>query len=500
MINEYVWKTYLKADGKSIVDFFERNLENSFSKDYAHKICELHRIYCPSKMVNEDLFSELMELSDGINIDDYGFAIGCHPLFELPEGNYSLNYVMNVFYQGLKDSDNISDSQIYDEFCGGMAYYTTFLTMMFPEFFIPYYFQYNYNVFEKIAQEFGIELPPIPVKRNYKARIYHYRGICAALNDFRIQQGLTLYELCAFLYDFAPNYIGGLGSYIIEDLPDPKSVFFIGGSKDDAFLGDDPNAITCWQCSPDARAGDLIVMYLRTPVSAVDSIWRSVSVGFNDPFFYYYRCAYIAKPRKLRRITQKLLQEDPVFREIPIVRKNMQGINGMELYPSVYNHLLELADSDLPRLKYFVNNTDIEYVSEKDVENKLIKPLLEKLGYSESEYLEQLYIEIGNHNHALIPDFVIHPIVTSGHQSADFLIEAKCSIPSTIQLEEAKKQARGYAKLLNAKYSVVAAKEGIWISQAKDDYTKDILAFSWVELKHEDNFFQLSKLIGNGKV
>lgn len=37
MINEYVWKTYLKADGKRIVDFFERNLENSFSEEYAHK-------------------------------------------------------------------------------------------------------------------------------------------------------------------------------------------------------------------------------------------------------------------------------------------------------------------------------------------------------------------------------------------------------------------------------------------------------------------------------
>ena len=125
---------------------------------------------------------------------------------------------------------------------------------------------------------------------------------------------------------------------------------------------------------------------------------------------------------------------------------------------------------------------------------------MEKLGYSEDEYIQQLPIEVGNHNHKQIPDFVIHPKVSTGHQSADFLLEAKLSIPSIKSLEEAKTQARGYAKLLNAKYSVVAAKEGIWISQIEDDYSKDILSFSWAELKKEDDFFKVYKLIGNGKV
>ena len=99
----------------------------------------------------------------------------------------------------------------------------------------------------------------------------------------------------------------------------------------------------------------------------------------------------------------------------------------------------------------------------------MIKPFLTELGYYEKDYKQQLYIEIGNHNHALIPDFVINPIVSKGHQSADFLVEAKFSISSNKLLEDAKNQARGYAKLLNAKYSVVAAKEGIWISEKTDD-------------------------------
>lgn len=311
---------------------------------------------------------------------------------------------------------------------------------------------------------------------------------------------MTPYELYAFLYDFAPKYIGGTDSYIIQSLPEPKSVFFIGGSKDDALLSENSDVISCWQCNPDTRAGDLIVMYLRSPVSAVDSIWRSVSVGFNDPFFYYYRCTYIARPQKIKQLTQKQLQQDAVFKELPIVRKNMQGINGVELYPSTYNHLLDMANSDLPRLQYIVDETDDIYTLEKDVENKPIKPFLEKLGFAENEYKQQVCIEVGNHNLTLIPDFVIHPVVYSGHQSADFLVEAKLTIPSNKLLEEAKTQARGYAKLLNAKYSVIAAKEGIWISKANDDYSKDILNFSWTELKNEDNFFDVFKLLGNGKI
>lgn len=500
MFNEYVWKTYLKAGGNNVSCFFEKSLCNSFSENYARKICELHKVYCPSKTISEHLFSELKELSDSLNTEDFGFLYGCCSIVEMPDGNYSIENIMDIFYQGLSDSGAMTDNQIFSEFSDGMPYYTTFLAMELPELFVPYYFQHNYNVLKKIAQEFEIELPPIPAKKDYKARLYHYGEICAALYDFRNKHGMSSYELCAFLYDFAPKYIGGTESYLIKDLPDPKSVFFIGGSKDDAFLEDNSDVISCWQCNPDTRPGDLIVMYLRAPVSAVDSIWRSVSVGFNDPFFYYYRCAYIARPQKIQRITQKQLQQDAVFKQLPIVRKNMQGINGVEIYPSVYNHLLDMAECDLPRLEYMTDDTNDDFVREKDVENKLIKPFLEKLGYSENEYQQQLYIEIGNHNHTFIPDFAIHPVVTSGHQSADFLIEAKLSIPSAKLLEEAKAQARGYAKLLNAKYSVVAAKEGIWISQANDDYSKDVFSFSWAELKDEDKFFKIFKLIGNGNM
>lgn len=490
MFNDYMWQTYLNAGGKNVVSLFERSLTGNLSSEYIETIGKFRLSYCPEKTIIEETAQQLSDLSKDLN-DNLGL---------LESGEYTIESAMQFLYNSIKGEENCSVQNIFACFSDSIEYFSTSLAAEIPDLFTPYYFKYNFNVLEKIAQEFEIELPPIPIKKDYEGRFYYYGEICGAFLDFREKHNMSPYELCAFLYDFAPKYIGGVDSYIIKDLPEPKCAYFIGGSKDDCFLTNNPEEIACWQCNPDTMAGDMIVMYLRSPVSAIDSIWRSVSVGFNDPFFYYYRCTYISRPCKINRISQKELGQDPVFRELPIVKKNMQGINGVELYPSVYNHLLDLVKSDLPRFAVVEDSDNLSLSREKDVEHQLIKPLLAKLGYSETDYRQQLYIEIGNHNHALIPDFVIHPIVSKGHQSAAYLIEAKYSIATTKLLEEAKTQSRGYAKLLDAKYSVIASKEGIWITSREDDYSKDILSFSWAELQNADNFHMVFALLGKGKI
>lgn len=490
MFNDYVWQTYLSGPGGEMVKFFETNLGGELSEAYTAKVCELHKAYCPSYAVNTGLHEELSDLCGDLE----------QGAFLLDDGEYSIESALEFVYTAAQAEIDDSPQRIFEWFTNSIAYFSTQLSIELSGVFVPYYFKCNFNIFERIAQEFDIPLPEIPSKKDYKGRFFYYGEICAALYEFREQHNMSPYELCAFLYDFAPKYVGGAGSYIIQKLPEPKSAYFIGGSKDDCFLTDNPEEIACWQCNPDTMAGDMIVMYLRSPVSAIDSIWRSVSVGFNDPFFYYYRCTYISRPCKVKHVSQKELGQDPVFRELPIIKKNMQGINGVELYPSVYNHLLDLAKADLPRFEFVENGENLTLSREKDVEDQLIKPFLTNLGYSETDYRQQLYIEIGNHNHALIPDFVIHPIVSKGHQSAAYLIEAKYSIATAKLLEEAKTQARGYAKLLDAKYSVIASMEGIWITSREDDYSKDILSFSWAALQNADNFHMVFALLGNGKI
>ncbi|MGM9653223.1 MAG: hypothetical protein ACI3XP_06265 [Eubacteriales bacterium] len=157
-----------------------------------------------------------------------------------------------------------------------------------------------------------------------------------------------------------------------------------------------------------------------------------------------------------------------------------------------------MTGKNLPRLEWTVSDRSADFHREKDVENKLIKPLLAKLGYSEADYEQQLYMEIGNHNHALIPDFVMLPIKEKGRQSAFALIEAKLSVSNRAQLAEVKVQARSYARLLNVKYASIASKEKIWVLEPGNDlnFEKEVFEATWDELENPDAFSQLRKLIG----
>lgn len=178
----------------------------------------------------------------------------------------------------------------------------------------------------------------------------------------------------------------------------------------------------------------------------------------------------------------------------------MQGINGVALLPSSYNSILDLGGSELERISYDVMETDLDIKLEKDVEEKLVVKLLLELGYNDNDYIRQLYIKVGNNNHLLIPDFVINPIYSPGHQKADFIIEVKYSLLSKKSVETAEIQARGYAKILNAKYSVLASKERVWVMDREDDYSDSILSYTWEKLKEEDNFFELYKIIGKSQI
>lgn len=518
MFNKYVWDNYLKSGGNDVVELFRKNLTDVCSSEYAAQIHHMIAKYCPMEdhlcTLEEGLkglkpFSdEESMIDDNANQDNvYGPTLGNNEdcIDEDADNEDEYDFIDAFMDDEYDDICRIIEDQyhleptpqrVFEMFISELPFSSTVYCMVFPDFFFPYYYQFNFNVLQIIADQFGIVLPPIPLKKDYEERFYYYGDICRTLIEFRETNGLSPYEMCAFLYDFAPNYIGGMNSYIINDLPDPKGAFFIGGAKTDKDLANDPSAVTVWQCNEATRAGDMILMYLRSPISAIDSVWRACSVGFIDPFFYYYRCTYISRPIKIKAVTQNQIKDDPILGSLPIVKKNMQGINGVELMPSEYNRVMDMAQTDVFRFEHDEAKQVTGIKREKDVEDKLIKPLLTKLGYSENEYTQQLYIEIGNHNHALIPDFVLLPNRAIGHASAFVVIEAKKTIPNEKFLEETKTQARSYANLLKTKYSVIASQEKVWVTSNKDDYASTIFEATWQELKDPDTFFNLGKLIG----
>ena len=506
MFNRYVWDNYLQSGGSNTVELFRQNLTEEITQDFVYEIKNFHRIYMPNEKVLDLETEQLEDAKDFIqqrhsrNENDTDEA----PVTQNKEAHDNVDWyklteeVLSDIYLWLSDDGNNTDKETFEEFTYSLAYYSTLFSIDFPELFVPYYFQLNFNVLELIASEFDIALPIIPIKKDYKGRFFYYGEVCFALKEFQRKYELDDYELCAFLYDFAPKYVGGCASYIIDldKLPEAKSAFFIGSSKKDLFYTEDIDALTIWQCNPETRAGDMIVMYLLSPDSAVRSVWRSRSVGFNDPFFYYYRCTYMGNPVQIQPVSLDDMRKDKLLSEMWIVRKNMQGLNGVELKPSEFNRILDLAKSDIPRLNYDTPDNNSEFNRERDVENKLVKPLLERLDYSASDYIQQLYIEIGNHNHALIPDFVLLPSKSHGRQIAFAVLEAKLSITNQKQLEETITQARSYAKLLGAKYQMIASKEKVWLFSEKDDLAKEIFSACWSDLHDPDTFSQLYKFVG----
>lgn len=500
MLNDYIWKLYLQSGGDKTVSFFKDSLNVQLGQAYADGFRKMQETYSLAELsdaTHQQLFflaTYYKENKDEPYIDAEYIA-GTAPIEDVIEEVEA--WVDDYYHYWLKEDEK--DKYVFERFIDSLPFISTNWAIQCPGIFVPYYFFGTYNVLTMIASTFGITLPEIPKKADYKGRLWHYGELCKAFYRFRQDNNLSFYEFCAFLYDFAPKYIGGKDSYIIHDLPEPRSAFFVGGggNNEDATAEDDPNTVSFWQCNPATRAGDLIVMYLRTPISAISSIWRSKSVGFIDPFFYYYRCTYIGDPIKVKRISLEQIKNDPLLGEMPIVRKNMLGINGVEFRPSEYNHIVELTGADVPKLEYIASNGDGKYENEKAVEEKMIKPLIGRLGYSEEEYVQQMYVEIGNHNHALIPDFVLHPESSKGHYSGEVIIEAKRSITSVKQLTEVKSQARSYAKLLGTKYAVIAAQEKVWVMSAKDDYTECVFEESWDSLENADVFYKLNRLIGN---
>ena len=494
-MNKYVWELYLKSGGKEIVDFFKTNLSEKITKEYSSGVRKLHEYYCVNKDTVEEVEITLNELFKFLNEDETEYEYESIDIQKYPE---IIDEAMDELWSILIER-NPTEKDAFIDFIdySGVAYHSTVLTYDYYECFIPYYFQYNYNVLEIIAEQFDIILPELPNKQEYKKRFYHYGELCKVFTKYRLDNGWSPYELFAFLYDFAPKYIGGIDSYIIKDLPEPKSAFFIGGGGDngDATAEDDSDSIYCWMCNPETRAGDMIVMYLRTPISAISSIWRSCSIGFNDPFFFYYRCTYIGNPCKVKRLGINQIKKDKRLSQLPIVKKNMQGINGVELIPSEYNYIVDKVTGDVPRLEFEDISVDNNYVNEKDVENRCIKPFLSRLGYDENDYIQQLYVPIGNHNNTLIPDFVLLPEIYRGKRTAFAIIEAKKSINNDKELSAALEQVRSYALLLSAPYAVIASQEGIWITSKNNGYL-DLEKYSWDELSDNDNMYKVSKLIG----
>lgn len=355
------------------------------------------------------------------------------------------------------------------------------LNCLYPKFFFPYYFYPQFYVLKKIFDEFGIFLPPVPPKRDGNARFYYYLELCRSLRDFWLNLGFEPEHIPVFLYGFAPEVVD-LKYPPIANLPKPHRAWFVGGGKSDNGDFEYLDRITqssqaFWQGNVETEVGDIVVMYCLTPRSYIHSIWRAVRPGAHEPFFYFYSTIWIGYPQLVKPISLAEIKSDPILSELPLVKQNMQGINGRRIEKRFYDRILTLLEArgqditSLPRLED-VDMGEIKLQNERDVEVNLLEPLLRELGFMSEDWERQIKLQVGR-SEKVIPDYVIWPSRTASSRNIQgaWVWEAKFTITTNAQLQKDFEQAASYARLVSAKGVGLISIEGIWLSLQVDDYS-----------------------------
>lgn len=494
--NNYIWDLYKNSEnGKNAIAKWasiNKFHENEYNKESDINVIEELKKIEFDKYINGSQVNWFQIFRDHFQERSFNIA-------------ESKNSYKNWVQEGIKFKNiNIVEEDNHKEWTSSINFYSKVFYSLYPDYFFPYIFHCEFNKFQIICREFEIPIPEVPNKTDWKSRALYYIDLCEALFEFRKINNFSASELCAFLYDFAINIIS---SNEDKELPEPSKVWFVGGSKNDFDFLDSATEKSSgsWQGNIDSKKGDIIIMYCVTPRSYIHSIWRVGRDGFADPFFYYYSTIFISNPIILnKKITQKDLVKNKIWAVNPLIRKNLQGVNG---YPIKYLEYLELLAmlkekgqniSILPLIKQS-NKFEIDLLKdERDVEIKLIEPLLHFLNYSTEDWIRQMPVKMGR-GERNYPDYCFKANSKRGEESAIMILESKFSIRTNKELQDAYFQAKSYALRLQSDKFVIASKEGVWIYQPKNGIYKFENSFScnWNDIENPDIFHKLKQIIEN---
>lgn len=342
-------------------------------------------------------------------------------------------------------------------------------------FFKPILIPTRFDIIQRNCYLLGIELPEPPREKGYLDDCLYYYDICECLNTFEAENGLTDAELCACVYDCADVLYESKEN---TELPEPTNVWLTGGGKGDfKFLDSlgkdkDGNNTSVWACNERTKKGDIVIMYCLSPRSYIHSIWRANSGGIFNPFDWWQSRTTLTDGVKIPPISLKDLKADDYFKNVPIVRKNLQGINGWELTANDYAELLRLITSkggDTSKLPKLFDGGNVSFGNiklEKNVEENILIPALKDLGYKESDWTRQLELKAGRKEKA-IPDFVFFAHGEEHFELSPMVIEAKLDMSSTVEQDKAFRQGFSYARLLQSKLMGICDKERIIIYEVK---------------------------------
>ncbi|MCH3992843.1 MAG: restriction endonuclease subunit R [Prevotella sp.] len=524
-MNKTLWNYYKNSDdGKHAVEMFDPETNDidghvwqiaSFFKRwdpyltpdnvqfvvYVYCINFLHQKWLPIKKVDRRSFENFVE--------QYEIRF-----FDFSESHISRNLMVpeDVNFDNSPRSLLIPSDKYRAK--AASAHFLSLLLYYFDPFFKPMMLVERFDIFQRSCDMLGIDLPPIPRTKAYKDYLLYYYDLCENLKDFQNEYGLSDAEVCACIYDYGGRVLlEESENKVPQELPQPVNVWLTGasGSGDFALLDAIKNSPVqrksmVWAGNEHTRTGDIVVMYCTSPRCYIHSIWRAGSGSVFNPFDYYHDRIQICDGHAIPEITYKELKADPYFSKVPIVRKNLQGVKGVELKAEDYDRLLKLIQQkggDISCLPHLFSGTAFDFgkiVHEKDVEEQILIPFLKMIGYQESDWVRQLMLKAGRQEKA-IPDFVFFPVGERHFESAPMVIEVKLDFSSHLELQKAFRQCLSYARMLRSRLMGICDKERLLIYKVNmsgmADITSPIFENHWPVIFSNDLVgAHLNQLIG----
>lgn len=485
--NQYAWNLYKNSpEGKEAISaFLDR-------KEWIDEV-RLIQKYNPrqGELMNEEIACNIIE------------ELWC---YKVSDCDLELNTLLEAgaLYHEMIDTGLIIESNMvlkpndYEMMLEYIPFLSMELNYKYGEYFFPYMYVDNFYDLNKLSDAFDIELPPVPKKSDYEARCMYYWELCKVFYKFRIENGLSPDELSAFMYDYVPNL---LRTEEKEEMPKPSRAWFIGGLI--RGYGEYWNT-GFWQANQETKKGDILVHYETSPISAITCIWIAQTDGVIDPFFHYYSNTYIGNRIDIPHIPLKELQLDGYFSKHPLIRKKFQGANGWALSGEDYAELLRMIElkgfdiEKLPKLYAPSIPKGLVIQNEKDVETKLLEPLLNSMGWYEyKDFIRQLPIHAGR-GHRVFPDYALHYNNKPEEEKAEVLIEAKLYMKNNQDIENAFLQARSYAQLLSSSVIILCDKYCLIYYDRKDSFDRNrYKVYYWSEFENPDIFNELKCKLSN---
>jgi hypothetical protein len=223
---------------------------------------------------------------------------------------------------------------------------------------------------------------------------------------------------------------------------------------------------------------------------------------------HYHSQAWVGDAIRTVPITLAELKAHPLFSKKSALRANFQGPHGKApLIFEEYEAILAMMSakgqdlSELPRIPSMAGFPEVELSCERDVEIHLIEPFLQRLGYSDADWIRQMPVKMGR-GERNYPDYAVGALATRGEESAQMVLESKYQLTAKRQFVDAFLQTKSYALRLQCKVMAMAAREGVWIFPPRngtfeiDHYVQK----TWGEVVQPDSFHAVLCLIGRDEV